>query len=165
MEYVALAWVLRKRWRAKVEPRRGGTTGPNGDAVLGGARRPSAGYDAQHHAGEDTVADEPSFVDVIRTYCAGLGRHAHTRRQRWVRELPADGETRPEHWPDTASWERHAPRWRRVLQLVDEWAAGEHPDPCPRARHFGGPMDEPRGRMRAVCARLPVNNRFFEVMR
>jgi len=123
-EYVAIAWVLRKRARAS-------------------GRSP--------------------YV-TVRTYCAGLGRHARTRRQRWVRELPADGETRPEHWPDTASWRRHRPRWQRVLQLVEEWAAGEHPDPCPRAVHWGGDMDAPKGRMRAVCARLPTGNTLYGVM-
>lgn len=104
------------------------------------------------------------LVEMVERYCSAFGGEAHTPRQQWLRELPADGETKPEHWPDNASWDRHATRWRKVLELVDEWAAGEHPDPCPRARHFGGPMDAPRGRMRAVCARLPTGNRFYGVM-
>lgn len=123
-EYVALAWVLKKRSRAS------GRT----------------------------------LYETVKAYCAGMGE-AVTARQAWLHELPADGVTRPEHWPDAASWEKHAPRWRRVLMLADAWMGGLHPDPCPRAIHFGGTMDKPRGRMRAVCARLPTASRLFEVSR
>lgn len=104
------------------------------------------------------------FVKVVRAYCAGLGdTAARSRRQQWVRELPGDAQTRPKSWPSKYSWKRHRKLWRRVLERADAWARGELADPCPQAVHWGGTMDKPRGRMRAVCARLPTANDLYSV--
>ncbi|MGD8860224.1 MAG: hypothetical protein PVI30_09430 [Myxococcales bacterium] len=92
------------------------------------------------------------FVDVIRNYCSGLGglSRSPTRRQRWVRRLWPDG-SRPEGWPDYASWDRHAPLWRHTLARADRFGRGELRDPCRgRAWHWGGTIDSPRGRMQPV---------------
>ena len=44
-----------------------------------------------------------------------------------------------------------------------EFASGQHEDPCPRAEHWGGSMDKPKGRMiRARCAVSTVNT-FYAV--
>jgi hypothetical protein len=92
------------------------------------------------------------FVDVVRSYCAGLGgmTRSLTRRQLWVRELLPDG-SEPQGWPSHASWRVHAPLWRAALERADRFARGELRDPCRgRAWHWGGTIDSPRGRMEPV---------------
>jgi hypothetical protein len=49
-------------------------------------------------------------------------------------------------------------RWKALRDLVVEFAAGKHADPCPRAEHWGGSMDHPQGRMvPARCAVITAN--------
>lgn len=44
-------------------------------------------------------------------------------------------------------------RWRALRLHAVELVAGKHPDPCPRAIHWGGVMDIPkRGQVKAECA-------------
>jgi hypothetical protein len=60
----------------------------------------------------------------------------------WVRQLPADGWTRPRQWKNSMGpWGAVVLRWQGVLEFVDHWAAGEVPDPIPEANHYGSPTD------------------------
>ncbi|MGW8286342.1 MAG: hypothetical protein ACWGPR_11560 [Candidatus Deferrimicrobiaceae bacterium] len=92
------------------------------------------------------------FVDVVRNYCAGLGdwKRSLTPRQLWVRAL-SRGLEQPDHWPPKASWAAHVGYWRAALRRAERWQLGELADPCRgRALHWGGKMDDPRGRMKRV---------------
>lgn len=85
------------------------------------------------------------FVDMVRTYCSALGENdTFTRRQQWVRNLPAVGDdTQPEAWPRMYSWNRHLKYWRNVQQTVLSWGAGQVRDPSGgRAWHWGSPSPE-----------------------
>ena len=99
---------------------------------------------------------------VIAQYCAGFGKAVYSNRQKWVRNLNADG-TRPTDWPPDLSWSDYKARWRAVLQTADEWRLGEHPDPCNGlSRYWGGPMDRPSKRMiRMDCGE--TKNFFYTV--
>lgn len=92
------------------------------------------------------------WIDVLRDYSA---IEANNERAREVREFP---------WGDipgkAAAFNQ---RWQRLRELVVEVASGQHKDPCPRAEHWGGSMDHPKGRMiRARCAATTVNT-FYAV--
>jgi hypothetical protein len=92
------------------------------------------------------------FIDVIKSYCLGLGdyRRQPTERQRWIRSLSWDGST-PENWPHKISWDKHLPFWRKALAVTEKWVKGELSDPCRgRAWHWGGTIDNPHGRMVTV---------------
>lgn len=95
---------------------------------------------------------ERPWLDVLRDYSALF---ASNPRAQEVRAYP---------WADVPSksegWNR---RWRRLRELVVEFASGQHDDPCPRAEHWGGKMDKPRGRMvKARCAASTANT-FYAV--
>lgn len=92
------------------------------------------------------------WLDVLRDYSAV---NAKNDRAREVRTYPwGDVEGKPTAWNQ---------RWKRLRQLVVEFASGQHEDPCPRAEHWGGSMDKPKGRMiRARCAASTVNT-FYAV--
>lgn len=90
-----------------------------------------------------------TFEQVIRNYCAGfyLKEEALDPRQQWVRQLNSDG-LQPESWPQNVRWDKHLVYWRQVLDSVDRFAEGQLPDPCRgQSWHWGGPMDDPEGRM------------------
>ena len=89
------------------------------------------------------------FVDVVRTYCTGLGnyRRSLTPRQQWLRSLNFAAEA-PQGWPTTASWSNHESFWRAALARSQAWFQGRLRDPCRgRAEHWGGIIDSPQGRM------------------
>jgi hypothetical protein len=92
------------------------------------------------------------WIDVLRDYSA---IEAKTERAREVRAFP---------WGDIpGKADAFNQRWQRLRELVVEVAAGQHKDPCPRAEHWGGSMDHPKGRMiRARCAASTVNT-FYAV--
>jgi hypothetical protein len=95
--------------------------------------------------------DRP-WLDVLNDYSA---LHAKNDRAREVRSFP---------WGDIpgkpAAFNR---RWERLRALVVEVASGQHKDPCPRAEHWGGKMDQPRGNMiKARCAASTANT-FYAV--
>jgi hypothetical protein len=92
------------------------------------------------------------WLDVLRDYSALF---ANNPRAKEVRAYP---------WGDvpgkSATWNR---RWEQLRNLVVEVASGQHEDPCPRAEHWGGKMDKPRGRMvKARCAASTANT-FYAV--
>lgn len=95
---------------------------------------------------------ERPWLDVLRDYSALF---ASNPRAKEVRTYP---------WGDvpekSEGWNR---RWQRLRELVVEFASGQHEDPCPRAEHWGGKMDKPRGRMvKARCAASTANT-FYAV--
>lgn len=80
----------------------------------------------------------------------------------WVRSLNRDGR-RPRGWPQHLDWDDYRGQWWTVVDQVDAWFRGEHPDPLPTAEHYGGPMDV--GLNMGVWRRLwtPLyRNRFYE---
>lgn len=54
-----------------------------------------------------------------------------------------------------------AARWRGILDLVDRWAAGEIPDPCPAALHWDHPGAKVRDGLVRVDCGPGVRNRFY----
>jgi hypothetical protein len=103
-----------------------------------------------------------SMVSVVRKYCAGFRDMALTKRQKWIKNMTLDGR-RPAGWPDDIFWRDYRDRWIAVLNLVEAWRRGEHPDPCSgKAMYWGGPMDRPSKRMiRMDCGN--TKNRFYTV--
>jgi hypothetical protein len=92
------------------------------------------------------------WLDVLSDYSTV---HASNERAREARSFP---------WGEVpgkpASFNR---RWERLRALVVEFASGQHRDPCPRAEHWGGKMDRPRGNMvKARCAASTANT-FYAV--
>lgn len=68
------------------------------------------------------------------SYCAAL-KPPLTPRKRWVWGLRADA-LEPPHWPANASWQKHAPLWRKALKLASRPAV--RPWFCDRMpRHWG----------------------------
>jgi hypothetical protein len=93
-----------------------------------------------------------SWLDVLREYSAINARNARATE---VRAYP---------WGDVPQMpEGFNRRWQRLRDLVSEFVEGKQQDPCPRAEHWGGSMDHPRGRMiPARCAASTVNT-FYAV--
>ena len=92
------------------------------------------------------------WIELLSDYSA---IHANNPRAKEIRDYP---------WGDVAgktrTWNR---QWQRLRQLVVEVASGQHRDPCPRAQHWGGSMDNPHGRMvPARCSAITVNT-FYAV--
>jgi hypothetical protein len=77
---------------------------------------------------------------------------------------PRAEEVRSFPWADVSNktnrWNRN---WERLRQLVVEFASGQHADPCPRARHWGGTMDYPHGRMVPARCSIVTANTFYAV--
>ena len=92
------------------------------------------------------------WLDVLRDYSA---LSANNARAKEVRAFPwGDVPGKPEGFNR---------RWQRLRELVVEVASGQHEDPCPRAEHWGGKMDKPRGKMvKARCAATMANT-FYAV--
>lgn len=92
------------------------------------------------------------WLDVLSDYSTV---HAKNARAVEVRSFP---------WADIAGKsDVFNRRWARLRALVVEFDSGQHIDPCPRAEHWGGKMDRPRGNMiKARCAASTVNT-FYAV--
>lgn len=92
------------------------------------------------------------FSAYIRMYSAPL--KTRSRRARWVQSLP---------WAPLPNL-RYRQRWERVRTTVRKWGAGRLSDPCPRALHWGGTMDQPQGHWFPVnCGR--TRNIFYGIRR
>lgn len=81
-------------------------------------------------------------------------------------DTPHAVESRGFSWGEVPNksvpWNRN---WAKLRDLVVAVASGERRDPCPRAWHWGGTMDHPRGRMvRARCAATTANT-FYALKR
>jgi len=95
---------------------------------------------------------EREWLELLSDYSAV---HADNPRAKEVREFP---------WGDVAgkstTWNRG---WKRLRELVVEVASGQHADPCPRAQHWGGSMDNPHGRMVPARCSIVTANTFYAV--
>jgi hypothetical protein len=99
----------------------------------------------------------PTFLDMVKQYCAGMRGKTRTSRHVWTRALTDDG-TEPEGWPANVSWSSYRPHWGRVLRLARAWGRGEVQDPCKgKAWQWGGPMDRPGVGWRTVNCGMTAN--------
>lgn len=118
---------------------------------------------ALHNGWRSRVAKEPdlTLADHARQYCALYVKHLASRA--WLRELPADGHTKPESFPARDRWSEYAPRWRALLARVRVWLG-----PCGAelVLHWNSPGSKARGRMQvARCSRFgPGRNVLFVVL-
>ena len=103
---------------------------------------------------------EISLLEMVRRYSQPI----RYRRHLWQMTLNPE-LTRPRGWPRRwPDWETHfRHKWAAMLEAVDQWAAGEVRDPCPRAVHFGAVTDIPGPRMVRVRCAVRTRNRFYRV--
>ena len=94
-----------------------------------------------------------SFSQVIRSYAAPL--KTKSDRTAWVQTLPWDA-------PLTGALVPYTKHWDKVKRVVTAWSSGRIKDPCPRAVHWGGTMDQPAKRWRPVDCGL-TRNIFYSV--
>jgi len=113
-----------------------------------------------------------NFLQIVRRYSAAV-KNRRNRQRPWLYQLGFDG-ARPDDWPSGPMWAGlHKEAWLDTLDWCDEWQAGKHPNPCPRANHFGGYADEHRAEAlrwtRIKCEReadgSPLRNRFYDSTR
>ena len=125
-EKAIIAHILAKRWRRA-------TGQPLVDPVV---------------IGEGAPRPHPrvSFAYMLHRYCAVLHVRHPTDRQQWVRNLPWGELEQDPGFPSTVNWKNYVVPWRHVRELVDRFAAGDIPDPMPRAMHWGSPQD-------SICTR------------
>lgn len=73
-----------------------------------------------------------AFHSYIRRYCTEFGPNpGSVKRQRWVKRLPEDNETKPRGWPSReANWGVFKHHWTNVRLFVERWANGEIADAC-----------------------------------
>lgn len=92
------------------------------------------------------------FETVIIQYCNSLDEHRP--RAPWLRSL--DDSSVPAGWPMGTRWSVYEPQWRLVRQRVEQWFAGEIPDPTNgEAVHWDSrDATAPKG-----CRLLEVNTR------
>jgi hypothetical protein len=85
-----------------------------------------------------------TFLWMTRTYCSGMKPTLKvlSERQKWSRDINLAGD-QPAHWPKKLSWKKHKKYWLRTVEALDIWVRGGYIDPCPKAIHWGGPMDIP----------------------
>jgi len=115
------------------------------------------------------ISRSHNFIEMVKQYSAAI-RSPGKRRSPWLFELGFDRE-RPSSWPSGPRWEGlHDEAWIKTLELVDRWQAGEIPNYCPSANHFGGYIDRHRAealRWTRVKCVLPegskrFRNRFYD---
>jgi hypothetical protein len=93
-----------------------------------------------------------SWLDVLREYSAINARNARATE---IRTYP---------WGDVPNMpESFNRRWQRLRELVTEFTQGKQSDPCPRAEHWGGTMDHPRGRMIPARCAAATANTFYAI--
>jgi len=93
-----------------------------------------------------------TFSELVAKYASPL--KTKTERTQFIQTLP---------WGDPTSdaYKPFAKHWAAVRELVERWAAGDIPDPCPRAKHWGGAMDRPKVKLQPVNCGL-TRNIFYE---
>lgn len=84
------------------------------------------------------------------------------RHRRWVLLLHP-GLRAPAGWPSGQNWSYAQPRFRAVYEHVERFFRAPVADPCPRALHYGGPMDAiPSGfELDESCVFEGTRQRFF----
>lgn len=104
-----------------------------------------------------------SLFWIITRYSSAL-KGGSTKARPWILYLGYDLE-KPKHWPDHLSWDVHRPLWKDKLDRLDQWFAGNAPDPVPQANHYGGAMDAHRAEYVWGWKRLSAppyfQNRFY----
>src|SRR5690606_18736996 len=106
---------------------------------------------AAHHAVIESRAER---MRVRYVTSAGLYSPRHTgvtkSRRPWIAQLDRSGR-KPAAWPDGASWDRHRPKWERVLGLAVEAVEGRLPHRCDgEPHHWGGPVVDRKRIQRGV---------------
>lgn len=108
-----------------------------------------------------------SFLGLVRTYSAAVKGRSNARHP-WLHHLNEEGD-QPDGWAvGRAYWPNYRDRWLNVLAWTDGWAAGYFDNPCPRANHYGGYVDDRRARAagwyRVRCEHR-MRNRFYDSRR
>src|SRR5690606_15088176 len=84
-----------------------------------------------------------------------------TSRRPWIAQLDRSGR-KPASWPETASWDRHRPKWERVLELAVEAVEGRLPHTCEGRPDFWGSPTHATDQSRI---RRGVRRGFWKVIR
>jgi hypothetical protein len=105
------------------------------------------------------------YIKMIRRYSAATKPHQRHSRP-WLLRLAVSG-ARPSGWPQQLRWGRYREAWEVLLERLDEWARGLHPDPLPDANHYGSGMDAllVKHRWYRVAAPSEFRNWFFDSRR
>lgn len=102
---------------------------------------------ALHNGWQDVARKKPELTlsQYTKNYCT-IYTHDFPSRK-WLRELPADGATKPEHFPKDDRWSEYAPRWRALLDRVRAWLG-----PCGAelVKHWHGPGSKPHDRLQVA---------------
>jgi len=101
-----------------------------------------------------------SLKSMVRSYSSPLKPEKNNGRT-WIFYLSLNGN-RPKHWPRNLSWEKHKVKWLALIAALDDWAAGNRPNPVPGANHFGGSMDVPDIRWAKLTAPKNFKNSFYK---
>lgn len=114
----------------------------------------------QHH-------DCAAIVAVAKVRAARVGQPWLSVLRRYSaldNATPRAREVRALGWHDMPD---RGPRWNRdwsaLRSLVQRIDAGEVPNPCPGAEHWGGTMDAPRARMLRVECMPATANTFYRL--
>lgn len=91
----------------------------------------------QRGAKYDPATQDFSWFIMAYSSTMKIGRE----RAKRIRQLPWGDPVRPHS--DHVSLERYTRNWAQARETVSQWYQGRHPDPCPRALHWGGTMDNP----------------------
>lgn len=95
-----------------------------------------------------------TWLHALRSY--SVLEHVHTVRAVEVRAFP---------WGDVpGQGAAFNARWAALRAFVERVVAGDVADPCPRAVHWGGRMDVPRGKMIPARCAAPTANTFYAVL-
>jgi hypothetical protein len=104
-----------------------------------------------------------NFLGLVKRYSAAI-RTTGKQRNPWLFELGFE-RARPDHWPSKIVWDgRYEQAWIDTLDLVDRWQAGDIPNYCPSANHFGSAFDRHRAEshrwMQVRCTNPTGSKRF-----
>lgn len=108
--------------------------------------------------------EDATLTDAVHAYSDNrLVKECEHQRQCWIQQLDEWG-SEPSDW-NRGQWKtRWRPIWLEYLREARAFLRGVVPDPCPRARHWGGKnIDPPKGRMKQVCKHLKTSNRLYAV--
>lgn len=111
-----------------------------------------------------------TFLKMVQTYVAAFDyRTEKAGRVRWLLSLRSkDPNAEPAGWPrQKASWEVHRVWWLAALERARHCVEGSRlkcRDPYPRAWHWGGDMDIPKGCMVKLC-NVGTFNTFYSIDR
>lgn len=98
---------------------------------------------------EEKSPGKMTFEEYVRAYASPL--KVKNARTEWIQALPW------ETLPPEGKLGPFVKHWDRVRELVEHWADGNIPDPCPQAVHWGGEMDRPGKAMKPVNCGKTLN--------